>query len=96
MSTFFIKRRIGRFHVVVVQWTSEKRAKKHDARAELSFLLIISIVFWRCRCRRRRSCLVIKHFFANDNFRNSKNRSFERSCIYKSSDFFADVSILRA
>ena len=37
MSTFFIKRRIGKFHVVVVQWTLKKRAKKRDVRAELSF-----------------------------------------------------------
>ena len=34
MSTSSIKRRIGRFHVVVVQWTSKKCTKKRDARAE--------------------------------------------------------------
>ena len=78
MSTSSIKRRIGRFQVVVVQWT-KKCTKKRDARAELHvILLIIPIVFWRCRCRCRRSCLVITHFFANDYFRNSKNRLFER------------------
>ena len=37
MSTSSIKRRIGRFHVVVVQWTSKKCTKKHDARAEVLF-----------------------------------------------------------
>ena len=37
MSTSSIKRRIGRFHVVVVQWTSKKCTKKRDARAELLF-----------------------------------------------------------
>ena len=37
MSTSSIKRRIGRFHVVVVQWTSKKSTKKRDARAELLF-----------------------------------------------------------
>ena len=28
---------IRRFHVIVVQWTSKKCAKKRDARAELLF-----------------------------------------------------------
>ena len=37
MSTSSIKRRIGRFHVVVVQWTSKKCTEKRDARAELLF-----------------------------------------------------------
>ena len=37
MFTFSIKRRIGRFHVLAVQWTSEKCTKKRDARAELLF-----------------------------------------------------------
>ena len=37
MSTSSIKRRIGRFHVVVVQWTSKKCTKKRDARAEQLF-----------------------------------------------------------
>ena len=37
MSTSSIKRQIRRFHVVVVQWTSKKCTKKHDARAELLF-----------------------------------------------------------
>ena len=37
MSTSYIKRRIGRFHVVFVQWTSNKCTKKLDARAELLF-----------------------------------------------------------
>ena len=37
MSTFYIKRQIRRFHLVVEQWTSKKCTKKHDARAELLF-----------------------------------------------------------
>ena len=37
MSTSSTKRPIGRFHVVVVQWTSKKCTKKRDARAELLF-----------------------------------------------------------
>ena len=37
MSTFPIKRQIGRFHVVVVQWTSKNCTKKRDVRAELLF-----------------------------------------------------------
>ena len=37
MSTPSTKRRIGRFHVVVLQWTSKKRTKKCDARAEQLF-----------------------------------------------------------
>ena len=37
MTTSSIKRRIGRFHVVVVQWTSKKCTKKRDARAEQLF-----------------------------------------------------------
>ena len=37
MSTSPTKRRIGRFHVVVVQWTSKKFTKKRDVRAEQLF-----------------------------------------------------------
>ena len=38
MTTSSIKRRrIGMFHVVVVQWTSKKCTKKRDARAEQLF-----------------------------------------------------------
>ena len=37
MSTSSTKRRIERFHVVVVQWTSKKCTKKRDARAERLF-----------------------------------------------------------
>ena len=37
MSTSSIKLRIGRFHVVVVQWTSKKCTKKRDARVEHLF-----------------------------------------------------------
>ena len=38
MTTSSIKRRrIGRFHVLAVQWTSEKCTKKRDARAEQLF-----------------------------------------------------------
>ena len=35
LSTSSTKRRIGRFHVVVMQYTSKKCTKKRDARAEL-------------------------------------------------------------
>ena len=35
--TSSIKRQIRRFHVVVVQWTSNKCPKKRDARAGLLF-----------------------------------------------------------
>ena len=38
-SSSSIKRLLGRFHVVVVQWTSKKCTKKRDARAELLFCL---------------------------------------------------------
>ena len=37
MLTSSIKRCIMKFYVVVVQWTSKKCTKKHDARAELLF-----------------------------------------------------------
>ena len=45
MSTSSIKCRIGRFHVVVVQWTSKKCTKKRDARAELLFWLQNQLFF---------------------------------------------------
>ena len=57
MSTSSIKRQIRRFHVVVVQWTSRKRTKKRNARAELLFWSLNLLFFWRRRCGRRRSCL---------------------------------------
>ena len=48
MSTSSIKRQIGRFNVVVVQWTSKKCTKRRDARAELLFwplnLLFVELV----------------------------------------------------
>ena len=37
MSTSSTKRRTGRFHVVVMQYTSKKCTKKRDARADLLF-----------------------------------------------------------
>ena len=37
MSTSSIKRAIGRFQVVAVQWTSKKCTQKRDAHAELLF-----------------------------------------------------------
>ena len=40
MFTSSMKRRIGRFYVVAVQWTSKKCTKKRDARAEQLALLI--------------------------------------------------------
>ena len=57
MSTSSIKRQIGRFHVVVVQWTSKKCTKKRDARAELLFWSLKLLFFWSRLCGRRRSCL---------------------------------------
>ena len=57
MSTSSIKRQIRRFHVVVVQWTSTKCAKKRDARVELLFWSLNLLLFWSRRCGRRRSCL---------------------------------------
>ena len=45
MSTSSIKRRIGKFHVVVVQWTSTKCTKKRDARAELLFCSLSQLFF---------------------------------------------------
>ena len=57
MSTSSIKRQIGRFYVVVVQWTSKKCTKRRDARAELLFWPLNLLFFWTCRCGRRRSCL---------------------------------------
>ena len=39
-----IKRQVGRFNVVVVQWTSKKCTKRRDARAETVVLTIKSIV----------------------------------------------------
>ena len=56
MSTSSIKRQIRRFHVVVVQWTSKKYTKKHDALAEL-WSLNLFFFFLSRRCGRRRSCL---------------------------------------
>ena len=35
MFTSSMKRRIRRFHVVVVQWTSKKCTEKRDVRVEL-------------------------------------------------------------
>ena len=52
-----LKRQIRRFHVVVVQWTSKKCAKKRDARAELLFWSLNLLFFWSRRCGRRRGCL---------------------------------------
>ena len=40
-----MKRRIGRLHVVVVQWTSKKCTKKRDARAELLFCSLYQLFF---------------------------------------------------
>ena len=37
LSTSSTKRRIGRFHVVVMRYASKKCTKKRDARAELLF-----------------------------------------------------------
>ena len=62
MFASYIKRRTGRFHVVVAHWTSKKCTTKRDARAVV--LVIKPIAFPRCRCRRRcrRGCLSPKAF----------------------------------
>ena len=59
MFTSFINHRIRRFHVVVVQWTSNWNLlkKKTWCTCKPVVLLIKPIVFWRCRCRRRGGCL---------------------------------------
>ena len=57
MSMSSIKRHIGWFHVLVVQWTSKICTKKRNARAVLLFLFIEPTVFLHFRCRRHRSCL---------------------------------------
>ena len=46
MSTSSIKRQIGRFHVVVVQWTSKKCTNKRNAPAELLFWSL-SLLFFK-------------------------------------------------
>ena len=45
MSTSPTKRRIGRFHCVVVQWTSKKCTKKRDVRAEQLFCSLKQFFF---------------------------------------------------
>ena len=49
LFTFSIKRRIRRFHFIVVQWTSKKCTKKLDAREATVVFMLKPIVFWRCR-----------------------------------------------
>ena len=46
--------KIWSFHVAVMQ-TAKKCTKKRDARAELLFCSLNLLLFWRSRCRRRRS-----------------------------------------
>ena len=57
MFTSSVKRQIGRFHVVVVQWTSKKCTKKCDARAELLIWSLNLLFLWSWRCGRRLSSL---------------------------------------
>ena len=45
MSTSSMKRRIGRLHVIVAQWTSKICTKKHDARAEQLFCTLKQMFF---------------------------------------------------
>ena len=45
MSMSSIKRRIGRFHVVVVQCTSKKCTIQRDERAELLFCSLSQLFF---------------------------------------------------
>ena len=46
MLTSSVKRRIGRFDIVVVQWTWKKCTKKRDARAELLFCSYNQLFFY--------------------------------------------------
>ena len=55
LSTSSIKRQIRRFHVVVVQWTSN--VLKRVMHVQSCCFVIKPIVFWSCHRRRRRSCL---------------------------------------
>ena len=57
MTTSSIKRRIGRFHVVVVLRTSKKCTKKRNACAEQLFFSVIKQLFFFSRFRRLRSYL---------------------------------------
>ena len=45
MSASSAKRRIGRFHVVVVQWTSKKYTKKRDSRSNRAFAHKFDFIF---------------------------------------------------
>ena len=45
MSTSSVKSQIRRFHVVVVQWTSNKCTKKRDGSAELLFRSLNPLFF---------------------------------------------------
>ena len=47
MSTSSIYRQIRGFHVVVVQWTATKCTSKRDARAELLFLSLNLLLFFK-------------------------------------------------
>ena len=47
MSKSSIKRRIGRFHIVIVQWTSKKCAKKRDARV---VVVVATMITMRLQC----------------------------------------------
>ena len=71
MSTPSTKRRIGRFHVVVLKWTSKKRTKKCDARAEQLFcsenqsLLKVLNSAWAARVSARCICIDAGHVSEN-------------------------------
>ena len=47
LFTSFIKRRTGKFHVAVVQWTSKKCTKNPDPLAELLFSSKTNRPFYR-------------------------------------------------
>ena len=58
-----IKRRIRRFHVEVLQWTSKKCTKKRDAREELLFWSLNLLFFWSRLCGRRLNCFKSSPLF---------------------------------
>ena len=59
LFTFSIERKIGHFHVVVVQ-KQERNVQKCDAHAKLLFCSLNLLFLWRFRCQPRR--WILKSF----------------------------------
>ena len=83
MSTSSIKRRIWRFHVVVMQWTSKKFYQKAWFTCRAVVLLIKPIVVWRCCC-----CKTTGAFHSTKTFENWKQRQMVQKCPGKVSRNF--------